>query len=148
MGLVWNDAQAIPGIQSIHIIVCNSADGDLRYWQNALDASCSHQDEQPITPHSSGSCGLQEDIPSAPQDLKIGDWCLAKYEGVKYPAVVKSIVASGPEYEVSVMHPSGGYFKYQLKLTVSIILKTTLQKKFVLQYPLEVEESLCLCFEL
>ena len=71
---------------------------------------------QPITPHSSGSCGLQEDIPSAPQNLKIGDWCLAKYEGVKYPGVVKGIVASGPEYEVSVMHPSGGYFKWPTKV--------------------------------
>ena len=30
--------------------------------------------------------------------------------------MVKSIVASGPEYEVSVMHPSGGYFKWPTKV--------------------------------
>ena len=104
----WADAVAVPGIQKMHVASCSLGGIRVNIYEHALSShvirTVQNHDADPV-------CMLEGSTTTTSSvDLSVGDWCVVVYDNEQFPGEVTNITCG--EYEVSVMHRSGKYFKW------------------------------------
>lgn len=115
----WENVKEIPGIQRMHVM--SAINSKVNLWhtdaddKSAPDLTVNFQDES------------NDDI----MNLQIGEWCLVEYDGSKYAGEIISIPVGRPEFEVSVMVPSGKYWKWPEKPDILFYTKAQIIQKLM-----------------
>ena len=105
----WDDVVAIAGIRQMHAAEYSWAENLLRLWHTSDEREPSI--EMQLRPDGSETASFSSTVSSVlPNTIKVGDWCVVRYDGAQYLGEVTTVI--GDEYEVSVMVRTGNLWKW------------------------------------
>jgi len=90
-----------------HVLVAETSDGRRTSIQlkTAPEDDEENSEEVSLTP-------TDTDSEPALAEVAVSDWVIVTYDGLKYPGEVISVDCNMQEARVSVMHPSGAFWKW------------------------------------
>lgn len=106
----WTDAAAVPGIQKMHMAASSLGGETVEIYEHSLADHAILTVGLQQESHDTAPVSVMDEATAAINNLAVGDWCVVMYDNEQFAGEVTNI-ASG-EYEVSVMHRCGKYFRW------------------------------------